>query len=131
MNFTERKMPAPHTLPETEEYWRAADRGELLIKVCNDCEQPHFYPRDVCPHCMSVNTRWQKSEGKGEIYSFSTMARGGTGHTLAFVRLDEGVTMITNLVECDRSALAVGQRVKVAFVPTEVHAVPVFKPDQS
>jgi uncharacterized OB-fold protein len=37
--------------------------------------------------------------------------------------------MLTNIVDCDLDALAIGQRVKVTFKPSEEGApVPVFTP---
>lgn len=125
----ERKIPAPPVLPDVAEYWQAADAGRLLVKRCGDCSEVHFYPRDVCPHCMSTNTEWLQSSGRGSIYSFSTMRRGDSAYTLAFVTLEEGVTMMTNLVDCDLDTLAIGQAVQVVFKPSEGGpAVPMFTP---
>ena len=39
--------------------------------------------------------------------------------TTQFMTLDEGVTMMTNLVDCNFDALRIGQRVKVVFTPTD------------
>ena len=45
-----------------------------------------------------------------------TVARRANPVTaVAYVTLDEGVTMFTNLVDCDFDALKIGQPVKVAF----------------
>jgi len=126
---TERRIPAPMALPDTLAYWQAADEGRLLIKQCADCREVHFYPRDICPHCLSADTAWLPASGRGTIYSFSTMKRGEVAYTLAFVTLEEGVTMMTNLVDCDPAALAIGQPVRVVFKPSDGgHAVPMFTP---
>lgn len=124
-----RKIPAPRVLPESLAYWEAADTKRLLVKRCKDCGEVHFYPRDICPHCLSDATEWVESVGQGTVYSFSTMGRGEAAYTLAFVTLDEGVTLMTNLVDCDPAHLAIGQRVRVVFKPSEGgHAVPMFTP---
>jgi uncharacterized OB-fold protein len=124
-----RRIPAPRVLPESAAYWRAADEGRLLLKKCGSCGQAHFYPRDICPHCLSDATEWTDSSGLGHVYSFSTMGRGEAAYTLAFVTLDEGVTLMTNLVDCDPGQLAIGQRVKVVFKSSDGgHAVPMFTP---
>ena len=48
---------------------------------------------------------------------------------IAYVTLDEGVTMMTNIVECDLDGIAIGQEVEVTFRTTEGgHALPVFRP---
>lgn len=124
-----RKIPAPRTLPESQPFWDAADAGRLLLKYCLDCGKPHHYPRDICPHCLSDRTEWRDASGRGTVYSYSTMGKGEAAWTLAFVTLDEGVTMMTNLVDCDPREMSVGQRVRVVFRPSEGgHAVPMFAP---
>lgn len=124
-----RKIPAPKVLPETQAYWTAADQGRLLVKRCNSCGQFHHYPRDICPHCLSSDTVWQDAAGTGTVYSFSTMGQGDAAYTLAFVTLDEGVTLMTNLVDCDPAQVRIGDRVKVVFQPSQGgHAVPMFTP---
>ena len=122
-----RTISAPRVLPESQAFWQAADEGRLLLKACNDCGQVHHYPRDICPHCMSDRTEWLQAAGTGQVYSFSTMGKGDAAWTLAFVTLDEGVTLMTNLVDCDPAAVRIGQRVRVVFQPSEGgHAVPMF-----
>jgi uncharacterized protein len=124
-----RKIPAPKVLPETQAYWTAADEGRLLVKRCDSCGQYHHYPRDICPHCLSSDTVWQDAAGTGTVYSFSTMGQGDAAYTLAFVTLDEGVTMMSNLVDCDPATVRIGDRVKVLFQPSQGgHAVPMFTP---
>jgi uncharacterized protein len=124
-----RRIPAPRVLPEALPFWEAAKEGRLLIKRCQDCGQPHFYPRDICPHCMSANTEWLETKGRGTVYSFSTMGKDEARYTLACVTLDEGVTMLTNLVDCDPATLAIGQRVDVVFKPSDGgYPVPMFSP---
>ncbi len=128
--MSERKIPAPILNPENKPFWDAAAEGRLLIGRCKDCGQPHYYPRALCPFCFSDATEWIDAKGTGEIYSYSVMRRGApVPYALAYVTLDEGVSMLTNLVDCDFDALSIGQRVKVVFKPSEDGApVPVFTP---
>jgi uncharacterized OB-fold protein len=128
--MSERRIPAPIVNPENKPFWDAAAQGRLLIKRCRDCSQPHYYPRALCPFCFSDATEWIDAKGTGEIYSYSVLRRGApVPYALAYVTLDEGVSMLTNLVDCDFDALSIGQRVKVVFKPSEDGApVPVFTP---
>jgi uncharacterized OB-fold protein len=124
-----RRIPAPRVLPESQRYWTAADEGRLMVKKCRACGEVHHYPRDICPFCLSADTEWLQAAGTGTVYSFSTMGKGEAAYTLAFVTLDEGVTLMTNLVDCDPGRLAIGQKVRVSFKPSEGgHAVPMFTP---
>ncbi len=126
-----RKIAAPRVMPEAKPYWDAASAGHLLVKRCTDCGQAHHYPRDVCPFCLSLATEWVQASGGGTLYSFSTMGQGEDAYTLAYVTLDEGVTLMTNLVGCDPARARIGDRVKVKFEATEGGpAVPVFTLEQ-
>ena len=126
---TARRIPAPRVLPESLPYWTAADEGRLLVKKCRACGEVHHYPRDICPHCLSADTEWLQAAGTGTVYSFSTMGKGEAAYTLAFVTLDEGVTLMTNLVDCDPATVSIGQPVRVVFKPSDGgHAVPMFTP---
>ena len=122
-------VPAPARLPDTERYWEAAREGILLIKRCRHCRRVHFYPRIICPHCLGEETDWEAASGRGTIYSFSHVDRKGDAWTLAYVTLEEGVTMMTNLVDCNPAALQVGQPVTVTFVASrDGQPVPMFRP---
>jgi uncharacterized protein len=124
-----RRIPAPRPDPESAPYWDAAKRGVLMLKRCATCGAAHHFPRPVCPFCMSAETRWIEASGQGVVYSFSVMRRVPQPYALAYVTLEEGVTMMTNLVDCDLDALAVGMRVRVAFKPSDGGPpVPMFTP---
>lgn len=126
---TERKIPAPPPNPETKAFWDAASQGKLLIKRCTACAAVHYYPRALCPFCGSDATEWQTAAGAGTIYSYSVMRRADVPYAIAYVTLDEGVTMMTNLVDCDFNALRIGQRVRLVFKPTDGGPpVPTFTP---
>ena len=129
-----RSIPAPILGEESDEFWAAAREERLLVGHCNACGAVHYHPRRICPHCHSADVTTRAAAGTGEIYSFSVMRRTETPFAIAYVTLDEGVTMMTNLVDCDLDALAVGQRVAVRFVDTrpdadgQVWKAPCFTP---
>ena len=51
---------------------------------------------------------------------------------LAYVELDEGPRIMTNIVDCDPDSVEVGQRVEVVFHDTgQGTALPRFKPASS
>lgn len=129
MSQPEREYLAPSINMETEEFWAATKDGKLLLKKCNACGKTHYYPRAICPSCLSGDTEWYEASGKGTIYTFSVMRRAKIPYVIAYVTLAEGVTMMTNIVECDFDALEIGQEVEVTFRATEGdQALPVFRP---
>ncbi|WP_294221492.1 Zn-ribbon domain-containing OB-fold protein [uncultured Shimia sp.] len=119
----------PTITMESEAYWQAANEGKLLVKRCGDCGQVHFFPRAICPECFSSNTEWQEASGKGRIYSYSVTRRAEVPYAIAYVTLEEGVTMLSNIVEADLNALAVDMPVEVVFGKTRNgQALPLFRP---
>ena len=129
MSGSERTIP-PEANPETKPFWDAAAEGKLLIKRCRACGEAHYYPRALCPHCFSAETAWQEAKGEGTIYSYSVVRRGApVPYAIAYVTLAEGVTMMTNIVDCDLDTVRIGQRVRVVFKPSEGGPpVPMFTP---
>lgn len=127
--YQDRPLGAVVVDPATEPYWAAAREGVLKLRRCTACHKPHWYPRPVCPFCTG-DTEWVDAKGSGEIYSLSVTRRAGpVAYALALVKLDEGVTMMTNIVDCDLDALRIGQRVKVVFkAADDGHRVPMFTP---
>ena len=125
-----RTIASPEIWPDNKEFWAAAQSGKLLVKHCRACNQPHWYPRPLCPFCMSEQTEWREAAGTGTIYTFSINRRvGPVPYVIAYVTLDEGVSMLTNIVDCDFEALRIGDRVKVVMKPSENGTmVPMFTP---
>lgn len=127
--YQERPLGAPIVDAATEPYWNAAREGILRIKRCTACVKPHWYPRALCPYCLG-DTEWVDASGLGSIYSVSVTRRAGpVPYAIAYVALDEGVTMLTNIVDCDLDALRIGDRVRLTFKPAEGgFLVPMFTP---
>ena len=119
MMAQDRKIPAPEPNPETRAFWDAAARGQLLLKRCAGCGELHYYPRAICPFCFSDKTEWEAVSGKGKIYSYSVMRRANEPYAIAYVTLAEGVTMLTNIVDCDLDKIRIGQDVRLVFKPTD------------
>jgi uncharacterized OB-fold protein len=125
-----RKIPAPSVNPENKPYFDAAAEGKLVIKKCKACGAFHHYPRAICPHCFSDRTEWCDAKGRGIVYTYSVLRRGvPEPYCIAYVTLEEGVSMLTNLVDCDFDAVKIGMPVKVVFKPSEGGPpVPMFTP---
>jgi uncharacterized OB-fold protein len=109
-----RKYQAVPMTPGAEPYWEGAGEGKLMLKWCQSCGKPHHYPRGICPHCGSDKLEWREAKGTGEVYTYSIMRPNGP-YVIAYVTLDEGVTMMTNIVDCDPESVQVGQKVKLTF----------------
>ncbi|MEE8568749.1 MAG: OB-fold domain-containing protein [Anaerolineales bacterium] len=117
---------------ENRAFWDASESGKLLVKQCNDCSQPHYYPRIICPYCGSQATEWVEASGKGTLHAYSLFRRASPPQILAYVTLEEGVTMLTEMIECDPEELSINDEVVVAFRrESDGRQIPVFVPANS
>ncbi|WP_342640461.1 Zn-ribbon domain-containing OB-fold protein [Rhodoligotrophos ferricapiens] len=115
----QRSITPPARNPETVTFWEACNEHRLLIKRCGACGEAHYYPRALCPFCLSADTRWEQVEGRGTIYAFSVMRRSPVPFALAYITIPEGVSILTNIVDCDLDRIEIGQSVRVVFKPAD------------
>ena len=114
-------------LPESKAYWDASQTGRLLVPHCTACDRNHWFPRPFCPFCASFDVTAREASGAGTVYSYSVVRSGKEPYIVAYVTLDEGPTMLTNIVESDLEQIRIGDRVRVAFQPgASGMRVPVF-----
>jgi uncharacterized OB-fold protein len=129
------EKPLPVIDPGTEPYWSALREGKFILKHCRACDQAHFYPRELCPHCFSDDLDWIEATGKGVIYSY-TIARRPAGpafkpdtpYIVALIDLAEGPRMMTNIVTDDVEAVRIGDPVEISLeAVTDEITLPKFK----
>lgn len=123
----QRKWPSPPTNPENETFFKAASEGRLLIGRCQECENFHYYPRRSCPHCFSDAIEWVEASGRGKIYSFSVAAKESDQQVLAFIDLEEGVQMLSNIIDTAPEKIFIGANVRVVFGNAGDYKVPLFQ----
>jgi len=129
IRWQDREIPTPDRSDETLPFWEGVERGELWLRRCTVCHQAHHYPRSICPFCFHPETRWEQASGRGMLYSYSAVTRAVAPYVIAYVTLEEGPTMMTNLIDCNPDMLSVGQAVILAPSPSEGGPpVPMFRP---
>lgn len=127
--------PLPITQPWSEKFWEGTKEGKLLVQHCKDCGSNIFYPRKFCPECWSDNLDWIEASGRGKVMTFSTAISmveprfmDDLPYTLAYIDLDEGVRIMSRIVECDYHDVKIGMEVEVVFVERENFMLPYFRP---
>jgi uncharacterized OB-fold protein len=125
---TSMPIPAPVVQPEVQVFWDATAEGRLLLPTCADCQTLIWFPRPFCPACGSLNVDWSRqASGKGTVYSFTVNRRGAgdlpeyrepAPYVLAYVELEEGPRIMTNIVECDPESVKIGQAVELVWHDT-------------
>lgn len=128
------EKPLPVVDEDSQAFWEATLRGDLLLKHCSACRHYHFFPRAICPHCHSDAVNWARSTGRGAIYSF-TVARRPAGpafkddvpYVVALVQLDEGPRIMTRII-ASPEAVRIGMPVEVTFqAASDEISLPYFK----
>jgi uncharacterized OB-fold protein len=127
MNSATRVIKAPEVSPETKAFWAACNAEVLSVGRCRNCAAGHFYPRALCPFCLSNDTVLEPVSGDARIYSYSVMRSAPEPYAIAFVTLAEGPTIMTNIVDCGFEHIVIGAAVRLVFKPAEDgNLVPMF-----
>lgn len=130
-----RMLPEP--TPETRHFWEGCKAGELRLQRCTACDGgSYFPPRPFCPKCGSRDVEVHKATGKGVLWSYVINQRprpdmGTDPYAIAVVKLSEGPTMMTNIVNCPQTpeALVLDMPLEVAFSEqSETISLPLFQP---
>ena len=114
--------PASET---TQPFWDATKEQRFLIQHCGACDAPIFYPREVCPQCLSSDSlEWRESSGKGTIYAASVqekpanpMMADRVPYVVAIVELDDGIRLMSNVINCEPYDATVGKPVQLTWEP--------------
>jgi uncharacterized protein len=131
------KYSAPRSGREATPHWKAAREGRLLLPFCTT--QNHFCwpPAQRCPRCQG-SIAWRESDGRGVVETFSIVRRpvqpewkGREPYIVAFIKLDGGGRILSNLIDCEPEKVQCGDRVACTFVETTDPelGLPVFRLD--
>ena len=133
------QKPLPLITPVSKVFYDGCKEHKLLFQQCADCGEVVFFPKILCTGCMSRNLEWKESQGRGKIHTFTVTYdyappefMADVPYALAIIELDEGFTMMSNIVECDFDKLACNMPVEVVFDPvTPEITLPKFRPTTS
>ena len=139
--MTAMPKPLPIANAETRPYWEGAKAHQLLIQKCSSCGHMQFYPRLICSACSARGVEWHAASGRGTVKSFTIIRRAVSAafeadvpYVVALVALEEGPTMMSNIVECEVERVHIGMAVSVTFEQRAIDAdaafvvVPQFRP---
>ena len=130
------KAYRPTRAPESEPFWKGCAEERLVVPWCGDCHRFHFYPRRFCPYCDARDIEWREASGDGTVYSFAVVQKpiekafsSLVPYVIAIVELEEGIRMLSHVVDVDPADMQCGMHVRVRYRRvSDTLTVPVFGP---
>ena len=114
--------PLPQITREMAPFWEAARRHELVVQRCRGCGAYRFPARDLCSRCLSREAEWAPVSGRGAVFSYAIMHQvyhpgfaDVVPYAIVVVELEEGVRMLSNLVDCPVERIEIGMPVEAVF----------------
>ena len=134
MNEYKKPLPRPNRL--STPYWQGAKAHELSLQRCSDCGTWRFPPSERCAQCLSKRYEWTATSGRGRVWSWIAMHQryypafeAEIPYNVAYVQLEEGPKLMTNLVEVAEAEIRCDMPVEVVFEDiTDEFALPKFRP---
>ena len=129
-------MPPPLADTTTLPFWEAAAEHRLVVQRCTACGQTRLPPAPVCPACRSTESDWQEVEGRGEVYTYTTVHRPIAAEQelpflIAVISLEDsgGLRLMSNLVSVAPEDVAIGMPVELVWEDMSADlALPRFRP---
>jgi uncharacterized protein len=116
--------PEPPVTDVSAPFWEATRTGTYLLQWCTTCQLPVFFPRAVCPRCLTDTLEWRPASGRGTVYAVTVEHHAmdprmadRVPFAVALIDLDEGVRVMSNVVNCAPEDVRVGQAVTMVWEP--------------
>ncbi len=100
--------------------WRLREqRYRLIGNRCVNCGAKFFPPRQVCTECRTTTFEPYQFNGKGELYSYTTLRHAPVGfenqapYSVGMIKLDEGPMVEAQLTDVNAEDLEIGMRVEM------------------
>lgn len=116
--------PSPAVDTTTQAFWDATNQGRFMLQRCDSCATVIWFPRKHCPECFLSELSTFDCSGNGTVYSFTVIRKvanaykEATPFVVAYVELQEGPRVMTNIVDCDVDEVFVGMAVTMVFHDT-------------
>lgn len=128
--------PLPRFNRDSAPYWESAHDHALKLQRCSSCGELRFYPSLACHFCSSLEFEWVPISGRGTVFTYTVVYRGPGAPfadllplVVAMVTLEEGPTMMSNVVNVDPDEVEIGMPVQLAYEDVnETITLPVFEP---
>jgi len=128
-------LPTPEITDVNRAYWEGIAGGILNIQCCDACGNRWLPPRSNCPRCLSPETSWSPSSGRGRVISwvvyhtvYHEALKDRVPYNVAVIELDEGARLLSNVTgEGWEDAIGIGADVKLVIDREGNFHVPRFR----
>jgi uncharacterized OB-fold protein len=114
--------PLPLLAGLAGEFYGFCRAGELRFQRCAECGRWRHVPRERCAGCASKRFSWERSSGRGRVYTWTVAVRSlhpafpaERPAVPVVVEMEEGVRVVSEVVDCAPAELRIGLPVEVAF----------------
>lgn len=122
----------PRISHDTVEFWEGCREHKLLIKRCSNCGKLIWPAGWLCSECLCDEGKTVEVAPEGTLYSYIVMHKpfhpslsDKVPYVVAAVDLDDGVRILTNIMDCDIDTLHCGVRVGIDFADSENYSRPI------
>ncbi|MCX7616398.1 MAG: OB-fold domain-containing protein [Tepidiforma sp.] len=109
--------------------------GKLMLQRNKQTGRAYFPPRPFDPRDPFAEVEWFEASGKGRLLSYVISHRPPPGFeapfAIAVVETDEGIKMMTNIIDCPQTPEALQLDMRLELAPTKVNdeiTLPTWRP---
>lgn len=120
--------PAPGPMAQWHGHLAA---GRFMLQRCGACQAAVFPPRRLCPTCAGTELAWEPASGRGTVHAVTVVARSpdkGGPYNVVLVDLEEGVRMMSRVLEVPPEEVRIGDAVRARVQPLAGEPAVVFAP---
>lgn len=113
---------SPEALGPEGQFWAYLRAGKLMIQRSRSTGEYVFYPRLIAPRSGTDDLEFVEVGGFGTVYSTTVMrrpAKHGGDYNACVVDLDEGVRMLSRIVDCAPDEVHIGMHVQAVIKPVD------------
>ncbi|MDO8277802.1 MAG: OB-fold domain-containing protein [Burkholderiaceae bacterium] len=124
MSYLPTELPAPTPEEDDAPFWAHCNERRLMFQQCPQCGTLVHPPLPVCPGCQSLERAWVQAPAQAQLFSFTWVhtaahesVKPSLPYNVAVVEFPEmpGVRLISNVIDTERGALRVGDRLTLAW----------------
>jgi len=128
------EKPLPEMTGLAGEFYSWGAKSQLRFQRCSACEAWRHVPRELCAQCGSAEWSWEPSSGHGRVFTWTVATRAihpafepDVPYAAVVVEMDEGVRLMSAVVDCPPDELTVGMPVVVVFEQVAEVTLPKFR----